>query len=370
MDYGYRGGFGLWPRVGEQALAMAVLPDAVAAAACCSTGCRRFERQFGIDRIDVALIGHFHDDHVAGVPMLRRLFGTECWVPENFADLLAHPEAHRFPCDWPEPLADRPAPAARSDVHLGGIHLPLAPMSGHTRFSAAICSRPTASASPTPATSTSSDRADVAPDDWSWQGVMQNHVYRNGAFTRQLSRERRAAAQMAAGHRDLRPSARRCTRTSLLPPARLPGARSSPRLHRAAMVLGDDEAHFGLDGWGGWIWPYRIHVAEGETVRVTVTVRNPMPERRGSRSVSVGPGLGGRTVDLDARPAGRSLGYAVHPSRRPVPAAADRGGAPGRRPQFRAGSRSAGNGRRRRVLTTTATARPPPPEPAGRRGRS
>ncbi|MFQ5796697.1 MAG: MBL fold metallo-hydrolase [Candidatus Bipolaricaulia bacterium] len=58
-------------------------------------------KNFGIDRIDVVLVSHFHDDHVCGVPVLQRLFSTECWVAENFADLLEHPEAHCFPCTWP-----------------------------------------------------------------------------------------------------------------------------------------------------------------------------------------------------------------------------------------------------------------------------
>ncbi len=60
-------------------------------------------------------------------------------------------------------------------------------------------------------------------------------------------------------------------------------------IHRAATVLGDDEAHFDADGWGGWIWPYRVHVAEGETVRVTVTVRNPLPETARLTVRLVGP---------------------------------------------------------------------------------
>ena len=45
----------------------------------------------GIDRVDVALISHFHDDHVCGVPLLQRLHGTQCWATEAFADLLAQP---------------------------------------------------------------------------------------------------------------------------------------------------------------------------------------------------------------------------------------------------------------------------------------
>lgn len=47
--------------------------------------------RFGIDRIDVVLLTHFHDDHVNAVPMLQRLQGTRCWAGRNFAHLVADP---------------------------------------------------------------------------------------------------------------------------------------------------------------------------------------------------------------------------------------------------------------------------------------
>ena len=96
------------------------------------------KRQFGIDRIDVALIGHFHDDHVSGVPMLQRSRHTQCWVPENFADLLRYPEAHKFPCNWPEAARiDKVLPLGR-EFKWEEYTLRVEPMSGHTRFSVAI----------------------------------------------------------------------------------------------------------------------------------------------------------------------------------------------------------------------------------------
>ena len=45
------------------------------------------------------------------------------------------------------------------------------------------------------------------------------------------------------------------------------------------MPLGDDEPHFNLDSWGGWIWPYRTTLPQPATVTVTVTVRNPLPRQ-------------------------------------------------------------------------------------------
>ena len=43
------------------------------------------------------------------------------------------------------------------------------------------------------------------------------------------------------------------------------------------MALEAGEAHLDIDGWGGWIWPYRTHLAEPGTATVKVTVRNPYP---------------------------------------------------------------------------------------------
>ncbi|MBA3947138.1 MAG: hypothetical protein H0X37_21570, partial [Herpetosiphonaceae bacterium] len=60
-------------------------------------------------------------------------------------------------------------------------------------------------------------------------------------------------------------------------------------LHRRAMPLGDDEAHLNLDSWGGWIWPYRIHVPTPQSVEVTVTVRNPLPHPATMQIRLVGP---------------------------------------------------------------------------------
>ena len=43
------------------------------------------------------------------------------------------------------------------------------------------------------------------------------------------------------------------------------------------MPLGDVEAHFNLDSWGGWIWPYRTHLKEAAPFELRITARNPEP---------------------------------------------------------------------------------------------
>jgi hypothetical protein len=49
------------------------------------------------------------------------------------------------------------------------------------------------------------------------------------------------------------------------------------RIHQNAMPLGEEQTHFNLDSWGGWIWPYRVSGKVGWPSTVKVTVRNPLP---------------------------------------------------------------------------------------------
>jgi glyoxylase-like metal-dependent hydrolase (beta-lactamase superfamily II) len=304
IDYGYRGGFGLntppgvgknwqWPSYPMHSRRRVLLH-----------GVEALKRELGIDRVDVVLLSHFHDDHVAGVPLLRRLFETECWVPENFAALLAEPAAHRFPCDWPEPLTiDRRLPLDETFAW-EEYTFRLAPMSGHTRFSAAIMFEADGKRFVHTGDQHFFDRPKLDPDEGSWKGVRpnQNEVYRNGAFTHSF---RDSAALLAKWRPDIIISGHQHAMYTDDGFFRLLTwwGDEFERIHREAMLLDDDAPHFEADGWGGWIWPYRVHVAEGESATVTVTVRNPLPEAATLTVRLVGPeGWRGEETALDAAP--------------------------------------------------------------------
>jgi glyoxylase-like metal-dependent hydrolase (beta-lactamase superfamily II) len=67
--------------------------------------------QYGVSAITVGLPTHYHDDHLAGFPLLRDVEGTELWIPANFAQVLAEPTNYDLPCLWFEPIAaDRVLP--------------------------------------------------------------------------------------------------------------------------------------------------------------------------------------------------------------------------------------------------------------------
>jgi glyoxylase-like metal-dependent hydrolase (beta-lactamase superfamily II) len=301
IDYGYRGASGAypfpggwhWPANGSRSRRRPLLH-----------GLKELERRFGIDRIDVALISHFHDDHVAGVPILQRLHDTAAWVPENVADLVAHPEAHRFPCGWPHPLrVDRRLPLAEPFAW-EEYRFRLAPMSGHTRFSAAIFFE----ADGKRFAHTGDQHFFLQSDapggnsDWTGAQIMQNHVFRNGAF---LDSFRESAGILRDWRPDIVLSGHRLpmhTNDAFFTLVEAWGDEFA-RLHRSAMALGDAEPHFGLDSWGGWIWPYRSHVQEGEAVSLCVTVRNPLPVAAVLTVRLVGPeGWQGGSVEVKAGP--------------------------------------------------------------------
>ena len=203
----------------------------------------------------------------------------------------------------------------------------LVPMSGHTRFSAAILFEADGKRFAHTGDQHFFDKPKYDQDAGTWAGVrpIHNEVYRNGCFTHSL---RESAALLA----DWRPNIiisghQHAMYTddgffSLL----TEWGEEFDRIHRAAMPLGDDAAHFEADSWGGWIWPYRTHADEEETVRLTVTVRNPLPAPAELEVRLVGPeGWQGDTVTLAAGPRAEVSGVlAIRPAgpcrRQPVAA--------------------------------------------------
>ncbi|HWD41841.1 MAG TPA: MBL fold metallo-hydrolase [Fimbriimonas sp.] len=248
-------------------------------------GLEALQETLGATRIDVVLVSHFHDDHVCGIPVLQRLFGTECWVPEIFADLLEHPEAHTFPCNWPFaskvtrrlPL-DRPFEWEEYTFHL-------APMSGHTRFSALI------------GFEADGKRFAHTGDQYFFEGGVesfeqnrrsQNQVFRNGALLDGFAQSGKWMLDwrpeiVLQGHQPAMHTDAAFFRHIAEWPHDYAGLASE------VMALRDDEPHFNLDSWAGWIWPYRIELTMPGAFTVRATVRNPFPEQAELQVRLVGP---------------------------------------------------------------------------------
>jgi glyoxylase-like metal-dependent hydrolase (beta-lactamase superfamily II) len=270
------------------------------------------KERFGIDRIDVVLVSHFHDDHVCGIPVLQRLFGTECWAAENFADLLEHPESHCFPCNWP--IASKVDRRLKLDKEFTWEEYTfrLHPMSGHTRFASLI------------GFEADSKRFAHTGDQYffnngvqSFEGNSraQNHVFRNGALLDgyQVSGDWMQSWRpdvVLQGHQDAM-----WTDEAFFKHIS-EWNRDYADLANAIMPLGEADAHFNLDSWGGWIWPYRTHLEEASPFDLKVVVRNPFP---GAAVLTVSPilpaGWSAETAVINAGPREEaSCIVTVHPA--------------------------------------------------------
>ena len=96
------------------------------------------KRDFGVTKVDVVIPTHYHDDHVAGMNLLQRVEGTELWVPENFASILAYPERYDMPCLWYDPIhADRVLPVD-APVQWEEYTMHIYSFRGHTRYEVGI----------------------------------------------------------------------------------------------------------------------------------------------------------------------------------------------------------------------------------------
>ncbi len=248
-------------------------------------GLEALKQKLGADRIDVVLVSHFHDDHVCGIPVLQRVFGTECWAAENFSELLEHPEAHTFPCNWPIPITVNRKLPLDEEFEWEGITFRLSPMSGHTRFATLI------------GFEVDGKRYAHTGDQYFFEkGVesfaenlrSENHVYRNGALLDGYEQSGRWMLDwrpdiVIQGHQPAMFTDEHFFRHIA------EWTNDYADLVRKVMPLGDDDIHFNLDSWGGWIWPYRIVQDTLAPFTVRVTVRNPFPTDADLEVRLVGP---------------------------------------------------------------------------------
>jgi hypothetical protein len=239
--------------------------------------------------------------------LLQRLYGTECWASEVFADLLEHPEAHCFPCNWAHASKVNRRLALDDVVEWEGYRFHFGPMNGHTRFSALIGFeadgiRYAHTGDQYFFQPGQDGRGKPEPGGWAGMRMFENHVYRNGAL---LDGFALSAEWMLKWRPDI-------VLTGHAEPMHTDEAffqiieewgREYAEMHRRSMALADDQPHFNIDSWGGWIWPYRTHLSEPGPVEVTVTIRNPWPhEAKLELELQGPPGWTGSTAGVTAGP--------------------------------------------------------------------
>ena len=126
IDYGYDLTTGI-PQGGERFTVRPWLPSL-----------RALRRDYGIDRVEVAVPTHYHDDHVAAFNLLRDVEGTEVWASSPVAHVLENPRDYDLPCLWYDPIhCERHIPDGTS-VQWREYELDMHALPGHTLYASAI----------------------------------------------------------------------------------------------------------------------------------------------------------------------------------------------------------------------------------------
>ncbi|GAB3618174.1 hypothetical protein GCM10027416_27310 [Okibacterium endophyticum] len=228
----------------------------------------QLKRQFAVSKIAVALPTHYHDDHVAGLSLLRDVEGTEIWSPSNVAPVLDDPWRYDLPCQWYEPiLSDRVLPVGEAftwNEYTIRVH----EQPGHTLFAAAF----ELHVDGVTVVFTGDQQENLGiPGE---RHEILNYQYRNRfripdyLASAELYR-RIAPGLLASGHWEPR-----WVEDGYLDYLVYAGE-DLIEMHEALLPL--DELDLGADGVLSRLMPYRSRAASGSVIPFSATVRNPHP---------------------------------------------------------------------------------------------
>jgi glyoxylase-like metal-dependent hydrolase (beta-lactamase superfamily II) len=229
--------------------------------------------------ISTVLVTHYHEDHVAGIPLLQRLFGTSVWAPQHFADILERPAVYDLPGLWPEPINVEMKLSCGQPVQWDDIVITLHPMSGHTRFSAMLCLEIDGQRVVHTGDQVFFNGPEGFPEGFSYKpgrSLFTNHLYKGGldlggyVETWKLLKAFRPD-WILTGH---------------TPPYRIEkgwleaieqGAQEFDEVHGRMMLLGHEDVHFGPESRAGVLQPARVHLEKSEAIGLGGWVLNPFP---------------------------------------------------------------------------------------------
>jgi glyoxylase-like metal-dependent hydrolase (beta-lactamase superfamily II) len=224
-------------------------------------------RRFGVTTIEAALPTHYHDDHVAGMNLLREVEGTQVWAPANMAGVLESPLERDLPCVWYDPIPVDRRLALGLSFTWHEYEITVHELPGHTLYAAAY------------EFVVDGVKVLVTGDQQvgSWvpseRREVLNYQYRNGFriedYRASAAVYRRAAPDlMVSGH-----WAPRWVDDGYLDILEQEGEEVI-ELHRALLPL--DQLDLGADSILARVSPYYQRAEAGSTLSFTVSVRNPM----------------------------------------------------------------------------------------------
>ncbi len=228
-------------------------------------------RDYQVTDIEVALATHYHDDHVAGLNLLREVEGTAVWLPENVAPIMADPLRTDLPCQWFDPTpADLVMPLGQA-VRWRQYEFTAHELPGHTLYAAAF------------EFEVDGVRVLATGDQQTGLGIpgesreILNYQYRNRFrstdYQDSAALYRRVApGLMISGHWK-----GRWVDEAYLRMLEVQGDELA-RLHED--LLPADGLSIGADGALARLEPYFTTAEPGSTVEYTVIVRNPFADER------------------------------------------------------------------------------------------
>lgn len=271
IDYGYDSTPGTTDR-GDRGIRLSGMPDVGdrTSRRPLLSSIRRLKQDFGVDRVDVAIPTHYHDDHVAGFGLLHAVEGTQIWVAETFADILQDPSRHDLPCLWYDPLpVDRSLPMARP-FRWEEYEMEVHDLPGHTLYACAISFEADGLR-----VVASGDQQGTFPNAPEFLNYTYRNRFRHGDFIRsaQLYRELDAKLLISGHWR----------------PRRVDGAYLDDLLDRGLRLarrheelLPFDQIDLGAEGRAAWIRPYRPTIPTGGQVDLDIELLNPFPRAVGA----------------------------------------------------------------------------------------
>jgi len=217
------------------------------------------KRNHGVTQVEVVVTTHYHDDHVAGLNLLRDVEGTRVWSPENVAPILEQPTRYDLPCLWYEPVPVDRVLAFGDPVAWHEHELTVHPLPGHTRYAAAI--ELVVDGKRVLATGDQQ----TSPDEG--RSVL-NYQYRNRFAAHDFVQSAELYARvrpdvLVTGHWGVHELSR-----ATLEQLAADGRRVE-ELHRELLPFGEPE------GFPARLTPYRADARAGESVELVVELRNP-----------------------------------------------------------------------------------------------
>ncbi|MEV0232949.1 MBL fold metallo-hydrolase [Nonomuraea sp. NPDC050786] len=229
---------------------------------------------YGVTSVEVALPTHYHDDHVAGMPLLRDVEGTEIWAPSHIAPVLAAPLHHDLPCQWFEPIpADRVLGLGET-VRWREYEITVHDLPGHTLFAAAYEFQ--VDGHRVLVTGDQQDGMGIPGASESARQEILNFQYKNRF---QIEDYRKSAALYRRLRPDLMVSGHWRPRWVDDDYLHMMTERGEElvALHHDLLPL--DRLDLGADGVLCRLTPYYASVPAGGELTLTVTVRNPWPDK-------------------------------------------------------------------------------------------